>query len=111
MQNPGSAPSEVATSGPLHSLGHRLARDPRDLGREEEDYFSSAGDDDDGGHGGEGLNVGSASGVLGGVSSVYMSDSGPGHGRQDGPDAGPRGSLSGRMGGRWNAGEGLSVQP
>lgn len=91
----------------MHGLGQRLARDPRDLGREEEDYFSGAGDEDDVGTSAGGPSVGSSAGVLGGVSSVYMSDVG-----KDAPggDPGPRGGLGSRPGQspRWR-GESLSV--
>lgn len=95
LQNPGSAPGEVTTSAPMHGLGQRLARDPRDLGREEEDYFSAAGDDDDVGTSAGGPSIGSSAGVLGGVSSVYMSDTGK---EAPGGEPGARGGLGSRQG-------------
>lgn len=99
----------------MRALGQRLVRDPRDLGREEEDYFSGAGDDDDVGSTGGGQNVGVSAGVLGGVSSVYMSvGSGRGPGPTDlgGDEPGQRGGLGGRpgQGQRWSGGETLSVR-
>lgn len=99
----------------MRALGQRLARDPRDLGREEEDYFSAAGDDDETGNGGGGPGASTSAGMLGGVSSVYMSvgtGSGPGPNDRGGDEPGQRGGLSNRPGpgSRWAGGENLSVR-
>eukprot|EP00892_Ulva_mutabilis_P008525 jgi/Ulvmu1/6044/UM027_0021.1 len=110
LRNPGCAPEDASASGPMRALGQRLVRDPRDLGREEEDYFSAAGDDDDAGGGGGPASA--SAGMLGGVSSVYMSvGSGSGHGPKDlgGGEPGQRGGLGSRpgQGSRWSGGDTL----
>ena len=103
----------MSNSAPVHGLGQRLARDPRDLGREEEDYFSAAGDDDGGGAsaGGGAPPVATSAGVLSGVSSVYMSDPPADAGGKDG-GGGERWGLGSRAppGTRWSGGESLSVR-